>query len=85
VGGVLARGRAGAIRTAISRPGNGGSSNRSSGSGSSETLFISAVRGCVTGFTCTAVAQGISGRFLMLHPSSMHMAQQRKTMAELEK
>src|SRR5216683_3479646 len=65
--GVLPRGRGGPVRTKIRRLGKGGSSNRSSGSGSSATS-ASTVCCCVTGLACNAVAHGMFGRFLVLHP-----------------
>src|SRR6266852_6574501 len=80
-GGVLTRGRCGAVLTDVNWPGKGGNSICSSGSKSSGTLLASAVRGCVTGLTCTSVAQGIAGRLLMLHPPVTAAAQQRKTTA----
>src|SRR5882762_4823467 len=87
VGGLLVRGRGGAVRSEFRRLEEGGSSNRSSGSGSSETPFASAsaVRCSATGFTCTAVAHGISGRLLMLHPPSTYAAQHRRRMMECGK
>src|SRR5882762_3038304 len=85
VGGLLGRGRGGAVRTGIKRPGEGGSSKRSSGSGSSETPFASGVCCSVTGLTCTAVAHGISGRLLMLHPPDTYAAQHRRRMMECGK
>src|SRR5712692_6013943 len=54
-GGVLTCGRGGPLRAVIRWLGNGGSSSPSSGTKSSGTLLISAVRGGVTGLTCTAV------------------------------
>src|SRR6266478_2159512 len=36
------------------------------------------LRGRATGLTITAVAHGISGRLLTLHPPNMHVAQQRR-------
>src|SRR5882762_1338718 len=84
VGGMLVRGRGGAVRSEFRRLEEGGSSNRSSGSGSSETPFASAVCCSAMGFTCTAVAHGISGRLLMLHPPSTYAAQHRR-MIELGK
>ena len=84
-GGVLARGRGGPVRTVIRWPGKGGNSGRSSGNSSREVLLAAAPRDCVTGRTCTAVAQRIAGRFLMLHPPSTPAAQQRRTTAERRK
>src|SRR5260370_33053008 len=78
VGGVLTRGRGGPVRTGIRRPGEGGSSTRSSGSGSSETLLAATALVCITGLTCTAVAQGMLGRCLTLHPPNTHPAPQRR-------
>ena len=84
-GGVLTCGRGGAVRTVVNWPGKGGNSNCSSGGKSSGTLLASAVLGCVSGLTCTSVAQGMAGRFLMLHPLITPAAQQRRTTAELRK
>src|SRR5260370_14411862 len=81
-GGVLPRGRGGPLRAKIRRPEKGGSSNRSSGSGSSNTSFPSKVCACATGLTCTAVAHGMFGRFRMLHPLKTPIAQQRSAIAE---
>jgi hypothetical protein len=81
-GGVLARGRGGAVRTGMKWPGNGGKSSRSSGPKSSDAKSPIAVRACTTGFTCTAVAQGIFGRFFIAHPPSANVAQQRSTTFE---
>ncbi len=81
-GGALARGLGGAVRTGIRRPGKGGSSSRSSGSGSSAILLSATALVCVTGLTCTAVAQGMFGRCLTLHPPNTHAAPQRRTMTE---
>src|SRR5216683_6925203 len=80
-GGVLPRGRGGALRAKIRRPGKG-SSSRSSGSGSPDTSFPSRVRACVTGLTCTAVAHGMLGRFRMLHPLKTPVTQHRSAIAE---
>src|SRR5882724_4434333 len=85
VGGMLVRGRGGAVRSEFRRLEEGGSSNRSSGSGSSETPFASGVCCSVTGLTCTAVAHGISGRLLMLHPPDTYAAQHRRRMMECGK
>src|SRR5260370_32583163 len=72
--GVLTCGRGGTLRTVIRWLGKGGSSSRSSGTKSSGTLLVSAVRGVPTGLTCTAAAHGITGRFLPLHPLNNHPA-----------
>ena len=80
-GGVLPRGRGGALRAKIRRPGKG-SSSRSSGSGSPDTSFPSRVRACVTGLTWTAVAHGMFGRFRILHPLNTPVAKQRSAIAE---
>ncbi len=80
-GGVPPCGREGPVRTVIRRLGKGGNSSCSSGSGSSGTL-LAAVCGCATGLTCTAVAQGMFGRLLILHPPDTVTAQQRRTMTE---
>src|SRR5438046_7053466 len=80
--GALLRGRGGGGRKPIKRPRNGGISNRSSGNGSSNASFPSAMRACATGLTITAVAHGISGRFLTLHPTNRHVAQQKRKNCE---
>src|SRR5712692_3529599 len=81
-GGVLTRGRGGALRTVIRWLGKGVSSSRRSGTKSSGTLLVSAVRGGAVGLTCIAVTHGIAGRFLTLHPLNKHAAQQRRTVTE---
>jgi hypothetical protein len=58
-----------------------GNSSRNSGSASSGALFVSGAGAGITGRTCTAVAHGILGRFLMLQPPNTPAAQQRKTKA----
>src|SRR5207247_742227 len=78
----LLRGRGGGGRKPIKRPRNGGISNRSSGNGSSNASLPSAMRACATGLTITAVAHGISGRFLTLHPTNRHVAQQKRKNCE---
>jgi hypothetical protein len=65
-------------------PGKGGNSSCRSGSKSTGTVLVSAACCCVTGLTCTAMAQGILGRFLVLHPHNTQAAQQKKTMTEWE-
>src|SRR5947208_1717746 len=40
------------------------------------------LRGFATGLTITAVAHGISGRFLTLHPTNRHVAQQKRKNCE---
>src|SRR5260370_2480330 len=81
-GGVLTCGRGGALRTVIRWLGKGGSSSRSSGTKSSGTLLVSAVRGGATGLTCTSAAQGIARRFLTLPPPNTHAPHQRQTLTD---